>query len=32
MEVPPSSERATTVRRDDFRDPVCDGIRVDGKW
>ena len=31
MEDPSPSERATTVRRDHGRDPVRDGVRVDGE-
>jgi hypothetical protein len=31
MEVPPSPKRATTVGGDDDRDPVRNGIGVDGK-
>ena len=31
MEVSPSSERAAAVGGDDGRDPVRDGVRVDGK-
>jgi hypothetical protein len=32
MEHPSSSERVAAVGRNDDRDPVCDGFRVDGKW
>jgi hypothetical protein len=32
MEDPSSSERVAAVGRDDDRDPVRDGIGVDGKW
>jgi hypothetical protein len=32
MEAPSSSERVTAVGRDDDRDPVRDGIGMDGKW
>ena len=32
VEIPSSSERAATVRRDSDRDPARDGIRVDEKW
>jgi len=31
MEGSPSSERAAAVRRDNDRDPVRDGIGVDGE-
>jgi len=30
--VPPSPECAAAVGRDDDREPVCDGVGVDGKW
>jgi hypothetical protein len=29
VEGSPSSKRATLIRRDDDRDSICDGIRVD---
>ena len=32
MESPPSSECAATVRCDDDRGSVHNGLRVDGKW
>jgi hypothetical protein len=32
MESPPPPECTATVRRDDDRESVCDGIRVDDKW
>ena len=32
MEDPSSSKRTTAVRRDYDRDPVRDGIGMDGKW
>jgi hypothetical protein len=32
MEGPPSSQRVTAIRRDDDRESVRDGIRLDGKW
>ena len=31
MERPPSSKRTATVRRNGIREPVRDGIRVDGE-
>ena len=31
MERPPSSKRTATVRRDGVREPVRDGIGVDGE-
>jgi hypothetical protein len=32
MEGSPSSKRAAVIRRDDDRDSICDGIRVDAIW
>jgi len=32
MEHSSSSERVATVRRDNDRGPVCDGVGVDGEW
>jgi serine/threonine protein kinase len=32
MEHPSSSKRVAAVGHNDDRDPVCDGIRVDGQW
>ena len=32
MDDPPSSERVAAIRRDDGRDPLRDGVGVDGEW
>jgi hypothetical protein len=32
MELPSSSECIAAVGRDDGRESVCDGVRVDDKW
>jgi len=32
VEVPPPSERATAIRRDDDHEPVRDGVGVDEEW
>jgi hypothetical protein len=32
VENPSSSKRVAAVGCDDDRDPVCDGVRMDGKW
>jgi hypothetical protein len=32
MELPSSSECVAAVGRDDEREPVCDGVEMDGKW